>query len=88
MGIRYDMVLNVFDRSIIEVENRVYADAMTTNLMRALERTFKGMPETAGRADAIRAPIKKPCSRNALKISAVTSARGSLWNGVAGSVIL
>ncbi|MFA5914700.1 MAG: benzoyl-CoA reductase subunit A [Burkholderiales bacterium] len=58
MGIRYDMVLNVFDRSIIEVENRVYADAMTTNLMRALERTFRGMPETAGRADAIRAPIK------------------------------
>jgi len=58
LGIRYDMVLNVFDRSIIEVENRVYADAMTTNLMNALERTFKGMPETAGRADAIRAPIK------------------------------
>ena len=58
MGIRYDMVLNVFDRSIIEVENRVYADAMTTNLMRALERTFKGMPETAHRADAIRAPIQ------------------------------
>ena len=59
MGIRYDMVLNVFDRSIIEVENRVYADAMTTNLMRALERTFKGMPETAGRATAIRAPIQR-----------------------------
>ena len=58
MGIRYDMVLNVFDRSIIEVENRVYADAMTTNLMRAMERTFRGMPETAGRADAIRAPIQ------------------------------
>ena len=58
MGIRYDMVLNVFDRSIIEVENRVYADAMTTNLMRALERTFKGMPEIAGRAAAIRAPIQ------------------------------
>ena len=58
LGIRYDMVLNVFDRSIIEVENRVYADAMTANLMRALERTFRGMPETAGRADAIRAPIQ------------------------------
>src|SRR3990172_12398536 len=54
-GTRYDMVLNVFDRSIIEVENRVYADAMTTNLLRALERTFKGMPETAGRSAAIRA---------------------------------
>jgi benzoyl-CoA reductase subunit A len=58
MGIRYDMVLNVFDRSIIEVENRVYADAMTTNLMRALERTFRGMPEAAGRSAAIRAPIQ------------------------------
>jgi benzoyl-CoA reductase subunit A len=58
MGIRYDMVLNVFDRSIIEVENRVYEDAMGSNLMRALERTFKGMPETAGRAAAIRAPIQ------------------------------
>ncbi|TSA18200.1 MAG: benzoyl-CoA reductase subunit A [Betaproteobacteria bacterium] len=58
MGIRYDMVLNVFDRSIIEVENRVYADAMTTNLMRALERTFKGMHDTAKHAEAIRAPIK------------------------------
>jgi hypothetical protein len=54
MGLRYDMVLNVFDRSIIEVENRVYADAMGSNLMRALERTFKGMPQTAGRAGAIR----------------------------------
>jgi len=58
MGIRYDMVLNVFDRSIIEVENRVYADAMGSNLMRALERTFTGMPEAAGRAAAIRAPIQ------------------------------
>ena len=25
-GVRYDMLLNVFDRSIIEVENRVYGD--------------------------------------------------------------
>ncbi len=58
MSIRYDMVLNVFDRSIIEVENRVYADAMGTNLMQALERTFRGMPETASRAAAIRAPIR------------------------------
>ena len=58
MGIRYDMVLNVFDRSIIEVENRVYADAMTTNLMRALERTFRGMPQAAARAHAVRAPIQ------------------------------
>ncbi|MFA6310258.1 MAG: benzoyl-CoA reductase subunit A [Sterolibacterium sp.] len=57
-GIRYDMLLNVFDRSIIEVENRDYGDAISANLLAALDRTFVALPETAGRADAIRAPIR------------------------------
>ena len=57
-GIRYDMVLNVFDRSIIEVENRDYGNAISANLLAALDRTFVALPETAGRADAIRAPIR------------------------------
>ena len=57
-GVRYDMLLNVFDRSIIEVENRVYGDAISTNLLAALDRTFVAMPETASRGDAVRAPIK------------------------------
>ncbi len=51
-GIRYDFLLNVFDRSIIEVENRVYGDSIRRHLLAALERTFIALPETAGRADA------------------------------------
>src|SRR3990167_3362033 len=57
-GIRYDMLVNVFDRSIIEVENRVYGDAISANLLAALDRTFIAMPDTASRSDAVRAPIK------------------------------
>jgi benzoyl-CoA reductase subunit A len=55
---RYDYLLNVFDRSIIEVENRVYADSIRRHLLAALERTFTEMPETAGKRAAIEAPIK------------------------------
>ena len=39
-GIRYDYLLNVFDRSIIEVENRVYDESVRRHLASALERTF------------------------------------------------
>jgi benzoyl-CoA reductase subunit A len=56
-GLRYDMLLNVFDRSIIEVENRVYGDSISRNLRRALDRTFKALPEAASAAGAVRAPI-------------------------------
>ena len=57
-GTRYDFLLNVFDRSIIEVENRVYADSIRRHLMAALERTFVAMPETADRRAQVEAPIK------------------------------
>ena len=57
-GTRYDYLLNVFDRSIIEVENRVYADSIRRHLLSALERTFKELPETASKRGAIEAPIK------------------------------
>src|SRR5512147_1112868 len=39
-GVRYDMLLNVFDRSIIEVENRVYDASIKPHLMAALDRSF------------------------------------------------
>jgi benzoyl-CoA reductase subunit A len=58
MGLRYDMLLNVFDRSIIEVENRVYGESIRPHLMQALERTFRALPDTAARGDAVRAPIQ------------------------------
>ena len=56
-GLRYDMLLNVFDRSIIEVENRVYGDSVRSNLRRALDRTFEALPEAASSSAAVRAPI-------------------------------
>jgi benzoyl-CoA reductase subunit A len=63
-GVRYDMLLNVFDRSIIEVENHVYEDSMRSHLLQALDRTFKSLPETAARADSLRAPIREILDRD------------------------
>ncbi len=57
-GIRYDHLLNVFDRSIIEVENRVYGESIKRHLESALERTFVALPATAGRRAQVEAPIK------------------------------
>jgi len=57
-GIRYDFLLNVFDRSIIEVENRVYGDSIKRHLLAAMERTFVALPETAVRRPQIEPPIK------------------------------
>ncbi|TAN50553.1 MAG: benzoyl-CoA reductase subunit A, partial [Betaproteobacteria bacterium] len=57
-GVRYDLLLNVYDRSIIEVENREYGDAISRNLMAGMGRTFKAIPEAAARGEQIRAPIQ------------------------------
>ena len=57
-GTRYDFLLNVFDRSIIDVENRVYADSIRRHLLAALESTFIALPETAKRRTQVEAPIK------------------------------
>jgi benzoyl-CoA reductase subunit A len=57
-GVRYDQLLNVFDRSIIEVENRVYDASIRTHLLAALDRTFIALPDTKKRAVKIRAPIQ------------------------------
>ncbi len=58
IGTRYDYLLNVFDRSIIEVENRVYAESIRRHLLAALERTFAAIPETASRRTQVEAPVK------------------------------
>jgi benzoyl-CoA reductase subunit A len=57
-GVAYDLLLNVFDRSIIEVENRVYGASISRNLLAALERAFAALPEAAAHEGAIRAPIR------------------------------
>jgi len=56
-GVRYDMLLNVFDRSIIEVENRVYGDSIKPHLLDALDRTFSVLTNDSKTQDAVRAPI-------------------------------
>ncbi len=58
IGTRYDFLLNVFDRSIIEVENRVYDESIRRHLLSALESTFKALPATAARRTQVEAPIK------------------------------
>ena len=57
-GVRYDMLLNVFDRSIIEVENRVYGDSIKPHLLAALERTYRALPDTLQKKQAINFPIQ------------------------------
>ena len=57
-GTRYDHLLNLFDRSIIEVENRVYGDSIRRHLLAALERTFAALPDTEARRAQVEAPIK------------------------------
>ena len=57
-GIRYDFLLNLFDRSIIEVENRVYDASIRRHLLDALERTFTALPEARAHRAQIEAPIK------------------------------
>jgi benzoyl-CoA reductase subunit A len=58
LGTRYDHLLNLFDRSIIEVENRVYADSVRRHLLAALERSFAALPQTQSRRTQVEAPIK------------------------------
>jgi benzoyl-CoA reductase subunit A len=57
-GMRYDMLLNVFDRSIIEVENRVYGESIKENLLAALKRTYVALPETKLKEKSINSPIQ------------------------------
>ena len=57
-GVRYDMLLNVFDRSIIEVENRVYGESIKRHLLAALDRSFSFLKTAPSTRDAVRAPIQ------------------------------
>jgi benzoyl-CoA reductase subunit A len=57
-GVRYDQLLNVFDRSIIEVENRVYSASIKPHLLCALERTYRTLPQTGAQKERITAPIQ------------------------------
>jgi len=57
-GVRYDMLLNVFDRSIIEVENRVYDASIKRHLLAALKRTYVALPGMVSKEKSISSPIQ------------------------------
>ncbi|NQV60203.1 MAG: benzoyl-CoA reductase subunit A [Alphaproteobacteria bacterium] len=54
----FDYVLNVYDRSIIDVENRISDESLSEKLMRALDRTFIAFDDLSAASDAVRAPVK------------------------------
>jgi len=57
-GVAFDHMLNVYDRSIIEVENRPSAEAESVKLLRALDRTLAAFPALADQTAAVRAPVE------------------------------
>jgi benzoyl-CoA reductase subunit A len=57
-GINFDHLLNVYDRSIIDVENRISTESDSTKLMRALDRCLSGNPDLAADHAAVHAPVK------------------------------
>ena len=55
----FDVLLNIYDRSIIEVENRIYTETTNQNLMRALDRTLVNLPDLAPVASEVRTEVEK-----------------------------
>jgi benzoyl-CoA reductase subunit A len=53
-GVSFNGLLNVYDRSIIEVENRLSGEAVEAKLARALERTLAASPALGADAAAVR----------------------------------
>jgi benzoyl-CoA reductase subunit A len=56
--ISFEAMLNIYDRSIIDVENRISSDADETKFMSALDRTCKRSNSFSGLTNELRAPLK------------------------------
>jgi len=63
-GLSFDLLLHVYDKSIIEVENRPPSDDISDKFTRALDRLIANAPELRHDADAIKVPV-----RNALDVA-------------------
>jgi benzoyl-CoA reductase subunit A len=57
-GAAFDTVLTVYDRSIIDVENRISTKSDRFKLERALDRTFAAIPRLRSIEDAVRKPVE------------------------------
>ncbi len=58
-GIPYDMLLNVYDKSIIEVENRPPAGGMADKFRRALDRVVAETPEYEAGSRDMHEPVER-----------------------------
>lgn len=58
-GLPYDMLLHVYDKSIIEVENRPPAGNLSTKFNAALDRIMKEEPDLGSGQGDIRLPIER-----------------------------
>ena len=58
-GIPYDMLLNVYDKSIIEVENRPPSGGMADKFRRALDRVVAEMPEYESGSRDMHEPVER-----------------------------
>jgi benzoyl-CoA reductase subunit A len=56
-GLPFDLLLNVYDKSIIEVENRPPAEDIGSKFLRALERVIAASPDDAVDAAAVRGVV-------------------------------
>ncbi len=56
-GMPYELLLHVYDKSIIDVENRPPSEDMIGKLMRALDKLIAGSPDLEAQAEAIKAPV-------------------------------
>jgi len=55
----YDLLLNIYDKSIIEVENRPPAEDLSGKFMRALDKVVADAPAFDIAADTVKAPIRQ-----------------------------
>ena len=58
-AIRFESMLNIYDRSIIDVENRITSNADEAMFMGALERTCNRSTDFRKLKDELRVPLKK-----------------------------
>ncbi len=57
-GLSYDLLLNVYDKAIIEVENRPPRGELRDKLLDALDRLVELTPEIAGLAETLAGPVR------------------------------
>ena len=58
-GLAFDLMLNVYDRSIIEVENRITGENLEEMILSALGRTLKEFPELSGVSAQVEGAVKE-----------------------------